>query len=88
KALGYKGRIELYNDRISDTLYIKQPLSGVQEEDVVSLKITQYPTDTKTFEGKITGIIGHKGEVGLDILEVLCAMKIPQEFSSETLAEA
>ncbi|MCZ4348201.1 ribonuclease R, partial [Devosia neptuniae] len=52
------------------------------------LKITQYPTDTKTFEGKITGIIGHKGEVGLDILEVLCAMKIPQEFSSETLAEA
>ena len=31
KALGYKGRIELYNDRISDTLYIKQTLSGVQE---------------------------------------------------------
>ncbi|WP_282667376.1 ribonuclease R [Lactococcus cremoris] len=88
KALGYKGRIELFNDRISDTLYIKQPLTGVQEEDVVSIKVTQYPTDTKAFEGKITQIIGHKGEVGLDILEVLYAMKIPQEFSAETLAEA
>ena len=88
KALGYKGRIELFNDRISDTLYIKQALTGVQEEDVVSIKVTQYPTDTKAFEGKITQIIGHKGEVGLDILEVLYAMKIPQEFSAETLAEA
>lgn len=68
--MGYKGRIELFNDRISDTLYIKQPLTGVQEEDVVSIKVTQYPTDTKAFEGKITQIIGHKGEVGLDILEV------------------
>lgn len=86
--MGYKGRIELFNDRISDTLYIKQPLTGVQEEDVVSIKVTQYPTDTKAFEGKITQIIGHKGEVGLDILEVLYAMKIPQEFSAETLAEA
>lgn len=88
KTLGYKGRIELFNDRISDTLYIKQPLVGVLEEDVVGVKITQYPTDLKAFEGKITQIIGHKGEVGLDILEVLCAMKIPQEFSEEALAEA
>lgn len=88
KSLGYKGRIELFNDRISETLYIKQPLPNVQEEDVVSVKVTQYPTDTKSFEGKITSIIGHKGEVGLDILEVLCAMKIPQDFLPETLAEA
>lgn len=87
KLTGYKGTIQLYNDKITDPLYIKQPLDGVQEEDVVRVKVTQHPDENKAFEGQMLEIIGHKDDVGIDILEVLCAMKIPQEFRPETMAQ-
>ncbi|WP_255303334.1 ribonuclease R [Lactococcus garvieae] len=87
KLTGYKGTIQLYNDKITDPLYIKQPLPEVQEGDVVSVKVTQHPDENKAFEGQMLEIIGHKDDVGIDILEVLCAMKIPQEFTAETMAQ-
>lgn len=87
KLTGYKGTIQLYNDKITDPLYIKQPLPEVQEGDVVRVKVTQHPDENKAFEGQMLEIIGHKDDVGIDILEVLCAMKIPQEFTAETMAQ-
>ncbi|EKF51269.1 3'-to-5' exoribonuclease RNase R [Lactococcus garvieae DCC43] len=87
KLTGYKGTIQLYNDKITDPLYIKQPLPEIQEGDVVRVKVTQHPDENKTFEGQMLEIIGHKDDIGIDILEVLCAMKIPQEFTPETIAQ-
>lgn len=71
KLTGYKGTIQLYNDKITDPLYIKQPLPEVQEGDVVRVKVTQHPDENKAFEGQMLEIIGHKDDVGIDILEVL-----------------
>ena len=69
KLTGYKGTIQLYNDKITDPLYIKQPLPEVQEGDVVRVKVTQHPDENKAFEGQMLEIIGHKDDVGIDILK-------------------
>jgi len=87
KKLGYKGIIQLYNDKITDPLYIKEPIAGLIDQDVVAVKITQHPDRDKKFEGIITHIIGHKDDIGIDILEVLAAQKIPMEFTPKTMAQ-
>nr|WP_252899344.1 VacB/RNase II family 3'-5' exoribonuclease [Lactococcus fujiensis] len=55
---------------------------------VFTLINIQTKKDAQSFRGVITEVIGHQGDVGLDILEVLCAMGIPESFPDEVMEQA
>lgn len=87
---GLLGQVLLYNDKITSALYITHSVAALLPNDVVRVHIDQYPNkkDAKSFRGIITEVIGHQGDVGLDILEVLCAMGIPEQFPDEVMEQA
>ena len=87
---GLLGQVLLYNDRITDSLYITKTSEPLLANDVVRVHIDHYPEAGKnrSFRGSVTSVIGHQGDVGLDILEVLCAMGIPEHFPDEVLEQA
>ncbi|WP_374286999.1 ribonuclease R [Lactococcus sp.] len=87
---GLLGQVLLYNDKITSALYITHSDAALLPNDVVRVHIDQYPNkkDAKSFRGIITEVIGHQGDVGLDILEVLCAMGIPEQFPDEVMEQA
>ncbi|MGM9885897.1 MAG: ribonuclease R, partial [Lactococcus sp.] len=87
---GLLGQVLLYNDKITAALYITHSDAVLLPNDVVRVHIDQYPNkkDAKSFRGIITEVIGHQGDVGLDILEVLCAMGIPEQFPDEVMEQA
>ncbi|WP_096817270.1 ribonuclease R [Lactococcus fujiensis] len=87
---GLLGQVLLYNDKITAALYITSSNAPLLANDVVRVHIDQYPNkkDAQSFRGVITEVIGHQGDVGLDILEVLCAMGIPESFPDEVMEQA
>lgn len=87
---GLLGQVLLYNDKITAALYITSSNTPLLANDVVRVHIDQYPNkkDAQSFRGVITEVIGHQGDVGLDILEVLCAMGIPESFPDEVMEQA
>lgn len=87
---GLLGQVLLYNDKITAAIYITSSNAPLLANDVVRVHIDQYPNkkDAQSFRGVITEVIGHQGDVGLDILEVLCAMGIPESFPDEVMEQA
>lgn len=87
---GLIGQVLLYNEKITSALYITKTQVELLANDVVRVHIDQYPNKKEpySFQGMVTEVIGHQGDVGLDILEVLCAMGIPEHFPDEVMAQA
>lgn len=65
---------------------------GIKPVDgsIVIVEITHYPEAeyTKSLEGIVKKVVGHKNDPGMDILSVLVAHGIPAAFPDEVLAEA
>ncbi|MCR5453041.1 MAG: ribonuclease R, partial [Lachnospiraceae bacterium] len=75
--------------RIPFDIYVPRHASmGAKNNSKVICHITDYGSLNKKPEGEITSILGIKGDVGLDILSVVCAAEIPYEFPEEVLKEA
>ena len=58
---------------------IIENLSGVVDGHKIVLKAIEYRDDSIIAE--VVRIIGHKNDVGIDILSILCVNKIAPEFS-------
>ncbi len=65
---------------------IEDSMGAVTGHKVV-VKITDFGSDTKKPEGKITEIIGHINDPGTDILAIIKAYGIPMEFPEEVLKQ-
>jgi len=65
---------------------------GIRPVDgsIVIVEISHYPEKgyAKSLEGLITKVVGHKNDVGMDILSIVVANGIPTKFEEETLAAA
>lgn len=74
--------------RFTKDIYIsiEDSLGAVTGHKVV-VKITDFGSDTKNPEGKITEIIGHINDPGTDILAIVKAYGIPMEFPEEVLKQ-
>ncbi|GBG97113.1 ribonuclease R [Lactococcus termiticola] len=83
---GFVARIIVRNEKLPDNLFVKE--AGFQAEDLVRVKIIQYPAYRKHFIGKVTDVIGHKGDPGLDVLEILSGNGIPEGFPEPVLKMA
>ncbi|RXS44952.1 RNB domain-containing ribonuclease, partial [Streptococcus pyogenes] len=57
--------------------------------EIIKVDIDKYPTRGHDyFVASVRDIVGHQGDVGIDVLEVLESMDIVSEFPAEVLAEA
>ncbi|ABW18524.1 ribonuclease R [Alkaliphilus oremlandii] len=70
--------------RINADIFIsKNETNGAKEGDKVVCEITKWPEARRNPEGRITEIIGHKNDVGTDILSVMKKYKLNPDFPEE-----
>lgn len=85
----YLGYIESRNPKIHQKIYIKKSPLVLEGTEILKVDIDKYPSRHHDyFVGTIRDVIGHVGDVGIDVLEVLESMDIVSEFPDKVLAEA
>lgn len=86
KNAGFVARVQVRNEKLPQNLFVRE--TNAIAEDLVRVKITQYPSNNKAFIGQITAIIGHKNDIGIDVLEILSGNGIPEFFPDAVLNQA
>ncbi|MGT2742121.1 ribonuclease R [Streptococcus plurextorum] len=85
----YAGYIKSKNQKIQQKIYIKKEPVLLDGTEIIKVDIDKYPTRGHDyFVGQVRDIVGHQGDVGIDVLEVLESMDIVSEFPEDVLAEA
>src|SRR5699024_431992 len=70
-------------------IYIKKEPVVLDGTEIIKVDIDKYPTRGHDyFVGQVRDIVGHQGDVGIDVLEVLESMDIVSDFPDDVLAEA
>ncbi len=85
----YAGYIRSKNQKIQQKIYIKKEPVALDGTEIIKIDIDKYPTRGHDyFVGNVRDIVGHQGDVGIDVLEVLESMDIVSDFPEDVLAEA
>lgn len=85
----YAGYIKSKNQKIQQKIYIKKEPIALDGTEIIKVDIDKYPTRKHDyFVASVRDIVGHQGDVGIDVLEVLESMDIVSEFPEDVLAEA
>ncbi|OZV24465.1 ribonuclease R [Streptococcus sobrinus] len=85
----YAGYIKSKNQKISQKIYIKKEPVALDGTEVLKVEIDKYPTRHHDyFVAHVSDIVGHKDDVGIDVLEVLESMDIVSEFPEAVMSEA
>lgn len=85
----YAGYIKSKNQKIQQKIYIKKEPVLLDGTEIIKVDIEKYPTRGHDyFVGNVRDIVGHQGDVGIDVLEVLESMDIVSEFPDDVRAEA
>lgn len=72
----------------TDVFIPPEAWQGVKDGQKVVVQITHYPTGRHSAEGKITEILGHGDDPGVDIVSIIRKHGLPESFSEEVLQEA
>lgn len=77
------------NQKLSQDIFIPQGMDmGAVTGHKVVVKITDFGGDKKKPEGMVTEIIGHVNDPGTDILSIIKAYGLPEEFPEEVMKQA
>ncbi len=89
-ALSSRGVVKSDDSRFTEPVYIgKNDTCGAVSGHKVVVEILKYPdTLNEEFKGKVIEILGHINDPGVDILSIVRAYGIPDEYPEEVLAEA
>ncbi|WP_175548424.1 ribonuclease R [Lutispora thermophila] len=75
--------------RIYQDIFISQEdFGGAKDGHKVVVHITRWPEGRRNPEGRIVEILGHKDDVGTDILSIIRGHNLPEEFPAEVEAQA
>ena len=75
--------------RILDDIFIaRDDTMGAKEGDKVVAEIVLWPGKRRNPEGNITEILGHRDDIGVDVLSIIRSYDIPEKFSDNVLEEA
>ena len=75
--------------KFNQDIYIpKKYFSGAKDGDKVVVQITVWPQAGRKPEGKIIEVLGPKGEKEVEILSIIRAHGLPEEFPKKILEEA
>lgn len=76
------------NVKLSQDIFIPKEFSmGAVDGHKVVVEITGYGTDTASPEGKVTEILGHINDPGVDILSIVRGYELPMEFDGEVMGQ-
>lgn len=85
----YAGYIKSKNQKINQKIYIRKEPIVLDGTEIIKVDIDKYPTRGHDyFVASVRDIVGHQGDVGIDVLEVLESMDIVSEFPEDVIAEA
>ena len=85
----YAGYIKSKNQKIQQPIFIKKEPVALDGTEIIKVDIEKYPNrHYDYFVGSVRDIIGHQGDAGIDVLEVLESMDIVSEFPEDVMAEA
>ncbi|MBQ4473803.1 MAG: ribonuclease R [Lachnospiraceae bacterium] len=85
---GVHGVVVCDNRKLPDLVIEKAARGGAQDGHKVSVKITDYGDDRHKPRGKVTEILGHINDPGSDLVTVIRAMGLPEEFPKDVMHEA
>lgn len=75
--------------KINFDIYIpKSELNGAKDGYKVVAEITRWPEPRRNPEGKIIEVLGHKDDVGTDIVSIIRKHRLPEAFPKKVLSEA
>lgn len=85
----YAGYIQSKNPKITQRIYVRKEPIVLDGTEIIKVAIEKYPCRHHDyFVASVRDIIGHVGDVGIDVLEVLESMDIVSDFPDKVLAEA
>lgn len=85
----YVGYIRSKNQKISQKIYVKKSPLVLTGTEILKVDIEAYPSKKRDyFVATIRDVIGHKDDVGIDVLEILESRDIISEFPDDVIAEA
>lgn len=85
----YAGYIQSKNQKISQKIYIKKQPIALDGTEIIKVMVEKYPTRRHDyFVASVQDIVGHQGDAGIDVLEVLESMAIVSAFPEDVMAEA
>ncbi len=77
------------NTRIGQDIYItKKKHMDANTGDKVLVKITKWPSDRRSAEGKIVEVLGKMGDPGIDILAIVRSHDLREEFPPDVAEQA
>lgn len=72
--------------RISQDIFVpKTEINKANTGDKVVVEIIRWPDGRRNAEGRVVEILGHKNDVGTDILSIARQYELPEKFSKETI---
>jgi ribonuclease R len=75
--------------KINFDVYIpKGEVNGAKDGYKVVTEITRWPEPRRNPEGRIIEVLGHKDDIGTDILSIIRKHKLPETFPKKVLREA
>lgn len=85
----YAGYIKSKNQKITQKIYVKKTPLVLDGTEIIKVDIEKYPSKKHDyFVASLREVVGHKDDVGMDVLEILESMDIVSEFPEAVLAEA
>jgi len=85
----YFGFVVPDDKRIASDIFIpKDEINGAKSGEKVVVELIKWPEQRRNAEGRITEIIGHKDDPGNDILSIIKAHNLAQEFDEASLIQA
>lgn len=79
---------------IADDVRVMEPVMvdrdsarGIESGHKVVAEITRFPGNARPMEGKIVEDLGHKDDVGVDVLSIIRQFELPEAFPQNVIAE-
>lgn len=77
------------DSRISRDIFVpKAEIHGAKTGYKVVVEIVKWPQQRRNPEGRISEVLGHKDDVGTDILSIIRQFDLPEDFTPEVLKAA
>ncbi|MBF8981943.1 ribonuclease R [Lutibacter sp. B2] len=75
--------------KIKMDVYIpRNKCKGAKDGDKVVVEVTKWPKAQRNPEGKVIEILGHKDDIGTDIISIIRKYKLPESFPDKVEEEA
>ena len=86
---GGRGYVQVDGTTFRDPIPVGDPgAKGARENDKVVVEMLRFPSNQHAGEAVLTGVLGLKGEPGVDTLSIINEFGLRDEFPQEVLAEA